>query len=49
MVAHGYGILEARPSELRMDFRTVDRLNANAPVATTATFNVPHLGQRLEV
>lgn len=49
MVAHGYGILEAGPSDLRMDFRTVHRLDANAPVTTTATFHVPHLGQRLEV
>jgi alkaline phosphatase D len=40
MVQHGYGVLEATASEMRFDYRQVDKLDPHAGVRTSYSFHV---------
>lgn len=46
--AHGYGVLEARPEQVRFAYRFVDRLDRQAPVTAGPAFRVARGRPRLE-
>jgi hypothetical protein len=45
----GYGVVEARPDELRVEFRAVDALKRTTSAETIARFRVARGNPRLEV